>query len=461
MKKFLLTAVAAVIGALTAFCGVTAFADVRLDSPSYSLNIAEGITYKEQTVQDSGGNQAFFYGELGASTDYELVLHSIRNGSKTTLSTVMDIAKDYEESTGRKVMLATNGDYFDFGSGSNMESYVNDGVVISKGRFTSKHSIGFDNNGKVVVGRMTQTQKRLLVVTESGKRFFNIDKMNEQPADGEIAVYTVAGTYDVKGAGKYIIKSDSVNMSQFPVWGVSGRLTTGTAVNDDPFTVKSGQFAVVVKGEENAKFFFDNVIYGVECSLVEIPDGDFQGCSWVLGGYDILVNDGAVNRSTHTDNDGNGYAPRTFIGFKEDGTAFLCVVDGRQGAYSKGITVAREAEIAKELGAYKALELDGGGSSTMIIRTSEGLVLRNKPSDGQMRKVSNAVMIVEKQKSTGDQPVQPEQPPVTEPPAEEKKPDGASCSSEISMGMAVAWIIPSASLAVAGIIIKKKRSNKR
>lgn len=126
----------------------------------------------------------------------------------------------------------------------------------------------------------------------------------------------------------------------------------------------------------------------------------------MVGGYDILVNDGKVNSSFHTDNFGNVAAPRTILGFKEDGTAFLCMLDGRQAGYSVGLTVEKEAELAAALGAKYALELDGGGSTTVIVRIDDTLTLRNKPSDGSMRKVSNAVLLVEKEKAQPDRPTE-------------------------------------------------------
>lgn len=395
-----------------------AFSADLLNNPTYSLQ-QNGIRYAEQSLNE-GGVQKLFYGEYNtasADAEYEWVIHSIRNGNKTTLSTVMDIAKDYEQQTGKKVMLATNGDYF-FNTGENVESYVNDGVVVTKGAFTSKHCIGFDNAGKVVVGRLTQTEKRLMVVANGERTFFHINKINQEPGENEIAIYTNPGTYTIAGAGKYVCKTGATNLNNYPVYGTSNRMTTGAVINDDAFTLRSGQFAVVVKGE-NAQFFFDNVVYGVEVNLVEIPAGDFAGCTWVLGGYDILVNDGTVNTNCHTDNSGDAKAPRTLFGFKENGTGFLCVVDGRQSGYSVGVTVNKQAELAKALGAKFALELDGGGSSTMLIRIDDVLTLRNKPSDGAMRRVSNAIMLVEKTKETQQEPEQQPTEPTTNPTATE------------------------------------------
>lgn len=445
---------------------------------SYSLALGDGFKYAESTFTDNGNNQAMFYGEYKPSrtSQYEFVIHSIRDGSKTTVTNVLDIAKDYEESTGRKVIFATNGDYFDLVSGNNMDSYVSDGIVISKGAHATKHCMGFDNNGKTVVGRLTEAQKRLLIEKDGQeKRLFNIDKINSEPADGEIAIYNTTGTYTVKGAGKYIINTDSVNLGQYPVWGESHRMTTGTAVNDEPFTLRSGQFAIVVKGEENAQYFYDNIVYGVKCSLVEVPDGDFKDCNWVIGGYDILVDNGEVNTKTHTDNDGSGNAPRTFMGFKEDGTGFLCVIDGRQFPYSAGISVKREAEIAKELGAKFALELDGGGSSTVILRVDDELTLRNKPSDpgNVMRKVSNAVLLVEKPAATEEEPggstPVPDNPPAETPGGTDNPgtADGGTGKPDINdiiiivISVCAGAIVLVAAIAVAVRIIKKRSKHEK
>lgn len=398
MKKKLFSVVTALLAVVTLTQGVSAaFSNSLLDDATYTLTNGSFV-YKEQTVQE-GGQQKLFYGEYNATSDdaeYEWVIHSIRDGSDTTLSTVMDIAKDYEAQTGRKVMFASNGDYF-YTAGNNVESYVNDGIVISKGAFTYKHCIGFDNKGKVVIGRMTEVEKRLMLVLDGQRYFFEIDAYNQDPGENGIAIYTTPGTYTVENAGKYICKSSSSNLTNYPVWGQSNRMQDGEVTNNDSFTLRSGQFAVVVRGE-NAQYFYDNIKYGVEVDLIEIPSGEFKDCTWVLGGYDILVDDGVVHTDCHTDNDGSGKAPRTFIGVKEDGTTFLCMVDGRGSGGSVGISVNKEAELAKVLGAKYSLELDGGGSTTVILRVDDQLTLRNTPSDGQMRRVSNAIMLVEKEK---------------------------------------------------------------
>lgn len=75
--------------------------------------------------------------------------------------------------------------------------------------------------------------------------------------------------------------------------------------------------------------------------------------------------------------------PRTAIGINHNGRfIYLVVVDGRQPFYSEGATFAELADLLQNLGAYYAMSLDGGGSSTMVIEGVDGnpLIL-NSPID--------------------------------------------------------------------------------
>ena len=81
--------------------------------------------------------------------------------------------------------------------------------------------------------------------------------------------------------------------------------------------------------------------------------------------------------------------PRTFIGFKEDGTPVLMVIDGR-GVKSTdknfGVSLFQGAEIMKLAGCVNAFNLDGGGSSTLIVRNeTDGFDIINRPSDGTQK----------------------------------------------------------------------------
>lgn len=400
MKKIFVAVALALICVLSAPVCAQALGEGVFHTPKYEQKLAEGVSYKEAETTVNGKVQNLYYGEFKPSnqSDYEWVIYNkSASDGKLTLATVMDIAKDFEAKTNRKVYLAVNGDYF--AGGQPVESYVADGVVLGKGAYVNKHCFGFDNNGKAVVGRMTETKYRLDVTFNGVTESFYTDKLNVAPQEDGIGIYTIPGTYTVENAGKYRINIDENKTQTNPVEGESRRMTDGSLADNESFTVKSSQFWVVAKGKA-AAYCFDNIKYGAVVSYTETPAGDFDGCSWVVGGYDILVNNGVANTNCHTDNNGNSGAPRTFIGAKADGTMFVCVDNGP--TYGGSITVNQEAQLALGLGAKYALELDGGGSSTMIIRQNDALVLRNVPTDGGMRKVAQAVMIVEKEKKTED-----------------------------------------------------------
>jgi exopolysaccharide biosynthesis protein len=87
--------------------------------------------------------------------------------------------------------------------------------------------------------------------------------------------------------------------------------------------------------------------------------------------------------------------PRTAIGMNRNGRyLYLIVVDGRQPFYSNGATLSELARLFIEEGAYIAMNLDGGGSSTMVIEGENGQpVILNSPIDnhipGRERPVGN------------------------------------------------------------------------
>ena len=85
--------------------------------------------------------------------------------------------------------------------------------------------------------------------------------------------------------------------------------------------------------------------------------------------------------------------PRTAIGIDRDtGQVLMLVVDGRQ-TFSRGYTMVELANLMTALGAEDALNLDGGGSSTMLALDPTGLGVLNSPSDGFERSVANGLEV--------------------------------------------------------------------
>lgn len=83
-----------------------------------------------------------------------------------------------------------------------------------------------------------------------------------------------------------------------------------------------------------------------------------------------------------------GRHPRTAVAQTFNGDLLFVVVDGRSSR-SAGMTLAELAAYLKKLGGRSAINLDGGGSSTMLVK---GRVV-NRPSDGRERPISNGIVI--------------------------------------------------------------------
>lgn len=70
-----------------------------------------------------------------------------------------------------------------------------------------------------------------------------------------------------------------------------------------------------------------------------------------------------------------GYHPRTAVGLDEAGeTLMLLLVDGRQPGYSEGVALSELSALLLEYGAYHAINLDGGGSTTLVAENADGTI---------------------------------------------------------------------------------------
>ncbi|AWL13100.1 hypothetical protein HMF8227_02648 [Saliniradius amylolyticus] len=126
----------------------------------------------------------------------------------------------------------------------------------------------------------------------------------------------------------------------------------------------------------------------------------YKGTIWnkehAVGGGPILIRNGV-----RVDNLGHelfpkdivaSVAPRTAIGLTDDNRLIMLVVDGRQPEFSVGVSLEQLTDLLLQLGSVDAMNLDGGGSSVMLVR---GEVV-NRPSDGRERAVKTALMITER-----------------------------------------------------------------
>ncbi len=119
------------------------------------------------------------------------------------------------------------------------------------------------------------------------------------------------------------------------------------------------------------------------------------GGAQVIGGFPELLDAGSPLMNFDLDLD-QGFAslrhPRTAVAYDPDARrVWVLVVDGRQGSYSSGMTLEEITQLLSATGATEGLNLDGGGSSAMVV----GGRTMNRPSDeAGERAVRNALAVV-------------------------------------------------------------------
>ncbi|MCM1501637.1 MAG: phosphodiester glycosidase family protein [Bacteroidales bacterium] len=103
-------------------------------------------------------------------------------------------------------------------------------------------------------------------------------------------------------------------------------------------------------------------------------------CLDVLAAGPVLVYDGNIVDYTDDSSFYSSRHPRSFIGYTSDGMVYMVVIDGRFNGLADGATIAEAAFIARMLGLDAALNLDGGGSSSLWI---SGKGVLSHPTDNR------------------------------------------------------------------------------
>jgi hypothetical protein len=162
----------------------------------------------------------------------------------------------------------------------------------------------------------------------------------------------------------------AINGDFFDPWWEYGPLNyyphVGDGVNVRGLTVSQGQ---VVTDGYSPSYDALYISAGNHVSF-ERPTGELYN---VIAGNLIVVRDGAYDESIQPDPYIQQPHPRTAVALSRDErTMIIVVVDGRQPNYSEGVNLPELAQIIIDAGGYTAINLDGGGSSTLVMQGEDG-----------------------------------------------------------------------------------------
>lgn len=162
------------------------------------------------------------------------------------------------------------------------------------------------------------------------------------------------------------------------------------AINQANSFIPTGAQVISVHG--TAQDAFTKVRIGDRVTLGENFGPELDSASTIVGAGPELLRNGQLSvtavQEQFPSDIAKGRAPRTALGIKADGKIILMVIDGRQ-SHSIGTTLTETAQLLQKFGAVNGFNLDGGGSSEMVL---QGQIL-NSPSDGGERPVGSGLIL--------------------------------------------------------------------
>lgn len=298
---------------------------------------------------------------------------------------------------GQEALAAINGDFFYTSETSHAA-----GLQISEGMLLQgpqrRSALAISRSGKPLIASFGMDMG---VVLSSGQ-VVPISGFNRAPREGELTLYNV--------------RAQSWRDSVHAEFGFQLQSLQGFSILNDtlavqvlqlrrrawPLVLERGQWLIAAdSGRGDVARIAPGDTLRLFCRLP--PAG--EALQEALGGGPRILRDGAISIEYEREGLSPAFAqerhPRTAVGYTQNGQVlFLVVVDGRQPGFSVGMTLEELAHFMRlrladfslvRENAYQALNLDGGGSTTMAVK---GEVV-NSPSDqtGE-RPVANALLVV-------------------------------------------------------------------
>ena len=350
-----------------------------------STQIATGTLLKKYTKFTDKGWLNINVLEIDLTDKYtDITLLTSSNGVGKTQN-LKNMATNIDENC----IAAVNGDFFaaSSGKGHSMGIAINNNEIISSSYYGNLDSDSFatflldDYHSPLyefISNKITLTSRKT-------KNSIDISEINKYPDYYHIpAIYTPAwGTHSI-GSTAELPMTEIV---------VKNNKVTDIRINEPAVEIPEKGYVISATGE-GAKFLEDNFKKGTRVDLNIETSIDIDDIEFAISGGAQLIIDGKIPEKFSSNI--TGTHPRTAIGTSKDGeTLYLVTVDGRQKS-SIGMTQQQLAEFLLEIDVYNAINLDGGGSTTMLARKlgDTSLSTINSPSGGSLRAIINGIGIL-------------------------------------------------------------------
>lgn len=315
------------------------------------------------------------------------IVHALDEG--VGLETVSSMAARY------RATAAINGGYFRTTGTYRGESI---GLLLLNGKLISEPNndraevglISAGNNTEVVFGHL-----RFSGQISAGRTKHIVQGLNRPLSANELIVFTPEfhRTSLTNPDGIEVVVRRNIVVALRDLEGSSQIPSDGYVIS----AVGSARQWVKNHLRKGSRLVFSWRLSSLESNATHDDEEKWRRASSILGAGPQLIKGGKVAITDKEEKMSPTFRtdrhPRTAIARLESGKLLLLTVDGRQPGVSVGMSLNMLADLLLELGAVAAINLDGGGSTAMVVRDK----LVNRPSDqtGE-RQVSDSILVFSK-----------------------------------------------------------------
>lgn len=375
MKKLI-----CIIMIITIFICTYTYATTTLYQRENETKISSGTTLKNQTILTEDGWLNVHMLKIDLKDKYTKlgVLTSFDGAGK--LKNVLSMAQE------SGAIAAVNGDFFagNAGKGHSIGLAINNSNIISsaaKENLTKNTFASFilDEDNDVFFDYLNNT---ITLTSKKTNNSIEVTTINKFADD-----YSTPALY-TRDWGEYSLGSSETLVLTEMV--VKDNKVIDILYNEPATEIPEDGFVISTLGA-GEEFINKNFKKGTKVDLDISFTPNIKNIEFAISGGAKLLEDGKIPETFSHNITGRN--PRTALGIDEENeTLYLITVDGRIKS-SIGMTQTELAEFLKSEGIYNAINLDGGGSTTMVAQESgtSSLSTINKPSGGSLRSVINAV----------------------------------------------------------------------
>lgn len=348
-----------------------------------STEFAQGTIYHANTFYSSSvGQQTEHYVTYTPNPD---VVPILTNGASLYGKRTVTQANNHLQGIGINSAIGMNADFFSFQTGVPMSNVIIEGKVISKDSGWLP-AVGIRADGTAFMGTMPITTT---ISDENG--YIPVECINKYRQPYSIYLYTQDFAYNTHAPGKGI---------NVVLGSLSGDITLDSSITAvvESITTDNGSVEIpadkiVISVDLSAsQDLIDRMnIFEVGKKVTIDTKLAIEDSRWLDAQYALGATGGKLITNGQLDYSDEAAAPRTAIGITADGKIIFYTIDGRQSGYSYGVRKETLARRLLELGCVEAINLDGGGSTSLggVLPGTTNFKVLNSPSDGGLRSCAN------------------------------------------------------------------------